>query len=329
MNPCNMTIFNYDKNKCANTVGRMRGMGSSVPKKVTGKYIYTLESINKANSLTRSSNILLIHDYSAVNDANLLHSQLLSLQTESGFLSFRQSVGYPHTIDMNLFDAKNTPNGKITIKAVKNKIDTLGNDLQYVTTYVPYTGSDITVQNYGIVVLFTKILPFVDGQTGETIDITQYDPALGYNLQNYINNGGNIILSNNVWQNAQIPNFYYSYTPFLYSKDYTYSPSIKLNNINFVIPRNPILKGCSNNISLFLPQKILETVYLAPGSELIANITYNNKEVPFLASYMSNLGGRSVALNCYVGAVSNDRANNLELAKIIYNSIYWCFKINV
>lgn len=323
-----MNLFNYDKNTCADAIVRVRGMGASVPKKVTGKYIYTLESINKANSISRSSNILLIHDYSAVNDANLLQSQLLSLQSEPGFLSFRQSVGYAHTIDMNIFDAKNTPNGKITIKAVKNKIDTLGDDLQYVTTYVPYTGSDINLKNYGVVILFTKVLPFVDGLTGQTIDVTEYDPALGYNLQNYINNGGNIILSNNVWQNTQIPNFYYSNTPFLYNKEYTYSPAIKLNNINFMIPRHPILKGCSNNISMFLPQKILETVYVTPGCELIANITYNKKEVPFLASYISNGGSRSVALNCYVGAVSNDRSNNLELAKIVYNSIYWCFKIN-
>lgn len=328
MNPCNMNIFNYDKNKCSNTIIKMHGMGSAVPKKVTGKYIYTVESINKANNIVKSNNILLIHDYSAVNDANLLQSQLLSLQTDPGFLSFRQSVGYPQTLDMNIFDAKNTPTGKITIKAIKNKIDTLGSDLQYVTTYVPYTGSDITIKNFGVVILFTKLLPFVDGLTGDTIDINEYSVEFGYNLQNFINSGGNVILSNNIWQNDAIPKFYYSDTPFLYNNSYKYTPSIKLNNINFAIPRHPILKGCLNNISMFLPQKILDTVYVTPGSELIATITYNKKEVPFLANYISSSGSRSVALNCYVGAVSNDRTNNLELAKIVYNSIYWCFKIN-
>jgi len=324
-----MNLFNYDKNTCTDAIVRMRGSGGIVPKKVTGKYIYNLDFINKINSIQRGKNILMIHDYNSANDANLLQSQLLSLQTEPGFLSFRQNIGYPQELDMNIYDDKNNPNGKIIIKSVKQKIDTLGEDLQYYTTFVPYDGSDIKISKYGVVILFTKIIPFYDVLTEQTIDINEYDPALGYNLQNYINNGGNIILANNVWQNFQIPNFYYSYTPFLYNKNYSYTPSIKLNKINFIQTRNPILKDCSPNISMFLPQKILDVVYLTPGADLIATITYNNKDIPFVASYTSAGGSRSVAINAYIGAVSNDRSNNLELAKIIFNSIYWCFKINV
>jgi hypothetical protein len=324
-----MKLFNYDKNTCTDAIVRMRGSGGIVPKKVTGKYIYTVDSINKINSIQRGTNILLIHDYNSANDANLLQSQLLSLQNEPGFLSFRQNIGYPQELDMNIYDDKNNPNGKIIIKSVKQKIDTLGEDLQYYTTFVPYDGSDIKITKYGVVILFTKIIPFYDVLTDQTIDVSEYDSMLGFNLQNYIANGGNIIFSNNVWQNTQIPNFYYSNTPFIYKNNYTYTPPIKLNKINFIQTRSPILKGCSPDISMFLRQKILEVVYVTPGAELIATINYNNKDIPFLANYTSVGGSRSVAINAYIGAVSNDRSNNLELAKIVYNSIYWCFKINI
>jgi len=324
-----MNLFNYDKYSCSEAINRMRGMGSAVPKKVTGKYLYALESINKINNLERGKNILLIHDYNSTNDANLLHSQLLSIQTEPGFLSFRQTVGYSHEIDMNIYDDKNNPNGKIIIKSVKQKIDTLGEDLQYVTTFVPYDGSDIKISNYGVVILFTKVIPFYDVLTDQTVDVSEYDKMFGFNLQNYINSGGNVIFSNNVWQNIQIPNFYYTNIPFVYKNNYVYTPSIKLNKINFLIPGHPILKGCFPDISMFLPQKILDNVFVQPGADLISTITYNNKNIPFIANYISTGGSRTVAINAYIGAVSNDRSNNLELAKIIYNSIYWCFKINI
>jgi len=364
-----MNLFNkFDKNSCTDAIFKARAGGSAVPKKVTGKYIYTLDAINKANSIQRSNDILIIHDFDSPGHAEIIISQLLTLQNDK---QFTEGLGYIQDLYFDLYNEKDRPDGNIYKQAIFELKDNIS--IKTETDVYYYDGSDLNVQKYGVVILFTRIVPVIQSNsfgvmpilttifgdtyhavtdsnnipnrtvvrndTGNitityTSSINQYHPNFGPNLQNYINSGGNVILGNNIWQNIKIPGFQYDYTPFIYKKNFTYfdnSPGID-NNVNFKITRHPILKNCTPNISLsseeiFPGQKILnETAdsLLASGSELIATLTINNKEIPFVAAYTSAAGSRSVAINSYLGTTSADT----NFAKIIYNSIYWCLKRN-
>jgi len=322
---CNLNLFNYDKNTCSESIFRMRGSGSAVPKKATGKYIYTLEQIASANAIQYSENILLIHDYNSPNDALNLQKQLLQIQNDAE-LSY--SFAYTQNVNMSLYDASNNPNGNVKIISVKQKIDSLGDDLQYRTDYVPYSGSDLLVSNYGVVIICTKRLPFYDTLTGQTIDIDEYDRNFGFNLQNYINAGGNVIAASNIWQNKAIPNFAYANVPFVHKDDYVYAPK-DLTRITF-LNQHPILKQCSPNVAFNPPvglQSIVTNIVPLPDATVVATTTDG---VPFIATYRAPLtGSKSVAINAYIFSVSGQGQNNLELAKIVYNSIYWCLKYNI
>jgi len=320
-----MNLFDfYDKNAKNDAIVRMRGSGSIVPKKATGKYIYTLQAVDAANSIIHSNNVLLIHDYNSPNDALNLQKQLLQIQSD---LSYTDTLQYPQTVNMGLYDASNNPTGNISLIAIKQKIDTLGSDLQYHTTYVPYNGADLNISKYGVVIICTKVVPFYDGLTDQTIDLTEYDQNFGYNLQNYINSGGNVIMANNVWQNTTIPNFLFANTPFAYKVDYKYG-NVDLSKIKF-LNEHPILKRCNNGIS-FNPPVGLQSIVIdiIPNSDATVVATTQNN-IPFIVAYKPANGSRSVGINAYIFNVSSQGQNNVELAKIIYNSIYWCLKINV
>jgi hypothetical protein len=319
-----MNFFNfYDYNTKNDAIVRMRGSGSVVPKKATGKYIYAASQASAFNSRVVSQNVLLIHDYNSPNDALNLQKQLLQIQTD---LTYIESLQYPQTLNMGLYDASNNPTGNLSLKAIKQKIDTLGLDLQYHTTYVPYTGADLLISNYGVVIICTKLLPFYDGLTEQTVDVSEYDPNFGYNLQNYINSGGNIIMANNVWQSTTIPNFLYANTPFYYTTSYTYGKA-DLTTVNF-LNEHPILKRCKNSISFNPPigqQSIITNLTPRPEATVVAT---TKKNIPFIATYNAQSGSKCVGINAYIFNVSSQGQNNVELAKIIYNSIYWCLKIN-
>ena len=51
------------------------------------------------------------------------------------------------------------------------------------------------------------------------------------------------------------------------------------------------------------------------------------KDIPFIAVNISRTGSRNVTINSYLYKTSTT-GRNLEMAKIIYNSIYWCLKLN-
>jgi hypothetical protein len=322
-----MNLFKlYDYNTRNEAITRLHGSGSIVPKKVTGKYIYNLEKINYVNSIPKGKNILLIHEYNSPNDALNLQKQLLQIQND---INYTISLEYTQSLNMSLYDSKNNPTGNIFTKAIKQKIDTLENDGYYYTSYVPYDGSDLTPKNYGVVIICTKRLPFYDGLTNQNIDITEYNPNFGNNLQNYINSGGNVIMANNIWQNDAIPNFKYSAIPFVYKQPPYYQYGlVDINTINFLV-KHPILKKCSNAIAFNPPvglSNIIVNMIVNPDAQLVAT-TKNN--IPFIGVYIAPSGSRTVAINAYIFNVSSKGVNNVELAKIIYNSIYWCLKINV
>jgi hypothetical protein len=318
-----MDLFKlYDFNTRNEAIVRMRGSGSVVPKKITGKYIYTVEKTKTNNSIPKGTNILLIHDYNSPNDALNLQKQLFQIQTDT---IHSTSLQYAQKLNMSLYDVDNNPTGNILRKAIKEKIDTTDKNSSVVD--VAYDGADLLPENYAVVILCTKILPFYI--KNQTIDITEFDPNFGTNLQNFINSGGNVIMANNIWQNNAIPKFNYENIPFVYKQPPYYQYGlVNLTTINFLQSKHPILKNCSNTIA-FNPATGLANIIVNmvpnPDSQLIAT-TQNN--IPFIAVNTSPSGSKTVAINAYIFSISSKGVNNVELAKIIYNSIYWCLNIN-
>lgn len=348
----NFLNFLYDKNARNEAIVRMRGSGSVVPKKVTGKYIYNLEAANAVNSIPKGNNVLIIYDFNQSSEADLLVSQLRELDLQHNDL-------FPYTKSINLtkYHDANNIYGNIFLQEIHSYIGTLNNDtLQYDYIYKLYDGSDLMVSNYGVVILCTLNLPIYNRDvTGKNVLITtnnynpqnknitdpngndyyqvqdNYSEKFGINLQKYINSGGNVIMGNNVWQSSRIPNFKYQNIPFLHKTSYEYN-NVNLKNIKFE-NQHPILKNCNsiieyNNVNTTRPY-IITNMELDIRATLVATAKYNNTDIPFIATNVSTSGSRSVAINSYIYRSSSVGNTNLELAKIIYNSIYWCFKINI
>lgn len=357
---CSFRLNKYDHQVCNDAISRLHGSGSAVPKKVTGKYIYTLDAIAKAKNRTYGNKILIIADYDSQNDVKLLLSQIqdLAFGKEASFDAFRTTVGYDTTL-INLkknvdsvsaeksagaSDIYEDVNGQILITYISEIIKDVNTNP---TGYSYYDGADLTVDNYTLVIMFTKLLPFHDITNAyETkypnfydhiVDVNEYVPQLGYNLQSFINSGGNVILGNNVWQTLTeaggIPNFSYSGIPFVQKTFYQYaSANYAVNKIN-ILTEHPILKNCGPNLLLNPPnyaQSVVTNIIVNPDTTVLATIADPILSgVPFLAANANTNGGRTVAINAYLGSVStNNLGGNREFAKIIFNAIYWCFKIN-
>jgi hypothetical protein len=351
-----MNIFNflYDKNARNEAIARMRGSGSVVPKKVTGKYIYNLEEAKLIDAIPKGNNVLIIYDFNKSSEADLLVSQLIeldSLHRDNNYFP------YPKSINLTKYNDTTNTNGNIFLQEIHSYIGTINNDtLQYDYIYKLYDGSDLTISNYGVVILCTLNLPiYFRDVTGKNILITtnnynpenknitdpngnnyyqvqdNYSEKFGINLQKYINSGGNVIMGNNIWQTSRIPNFKYQNIPILYDNLYQYN-EVDLKNINFK-NQHPIFKNCTsnieyNNVNTTKPY-IITNMQLDIRATLLATAKYNNTDIPFIATNVSSGGSRSVAINSYIYRSSSVGNSNLELVKIIYNSIYWCFKINV
>jgi hypothetical protein len=339
----------------------LRGSGSVVPKKVTGKYIYTLDAIAAANNRKYGNRILILADYDSQNDVKLLLSQIqdLAFGKETNFINFRTSVGY-NTESINLklnvdsvsaaksfglSDIYEDVDGQIEIAYISSLVKDVNTNP---TGYSYYTGSDLTTNNYTLLIMFTKLLPFRDITDAylnsypdfydHLVDVNEYAPQFGYNLKSFVNSGGNVIMGNHVWQslteNGGIPNFGYNGLPFFQKTSYTYAqPTYAVNKINFLIPGHPILKKCGPNLLLNPPQNkqsVVTNFIVSPDATVLATIADPVLAgQPFLAININASGGRTVAVNSYLGIVStNNLGGNREFAKIIFNAIYWCFKIN-
>jgi hypothetical protein len=357
---CQFKLNHYNQQTCNDAISKLHGSGSAVPKKVTGKYIYTLDAIAAAKNRIYGNKILIIADYDSQNDVKLLLSQIqdLAFGKDATFDAFRTTVGYDTTL-INLkknvdsvsaaksagaADIYEDVDGQILITYISQIVKDVNTNP---TGYSYYDGADLTVDNYTLVIMFTKLLPFHDITNAyETkypafydhiVDVNEYVPQLGYNLQSYINSGGNVILGNNIWQTLTnaggIPNFSYSGIPFVQKTYYQYADSnYAVNEINILI-EHPILKKCGSNLSLQPPnytQSVIKNIISNPDATVLATIADSKLAgVPFLAINVNNNGGRIVAINSYLGTVSTNNLNgNREFAKIIFNAIYWCFKIN-
>jgi len=328
----------------------LRGSGSAVPKKVTGKYIYTLEAIKTAQNISYGDKVLILGDFGTENsEIKTLISQLNALQSDPDSKLFRDSVGYDtqavsmtQYIDNDTTGNKTNLDGKLVVKTISRLNININGNLDEADPYPRYDGSDMNIYTYRAVIIFTKILPLNGdfGSTKHVVDIDEYSPNLGVNLQNYINSGGNVILGNNVWQNLKdgqgIPNFSYSGIPFVYKPNYNYSTKrITIERINLINPNHPIFKTCDGLLNLAeafnstLPT-ILENIIIQPDSTLLATINdFDLKGVPFIAAYSNPNGGKTVGINIYLGPPSNGNATgNLNFAKMIFNTIFWFYKIN-
>lgn len=394
---CRFKLYDYDQHLCNDAINRLRSSGSSVPKKITGKYIYELEQAKKNQNREFGNKILIIADYNTQNDVETLLNQIYDLRYKIGqpkrelvtrtndfgdsitteedlkdadgnvvprntiFQDFRTNVGY----DTELINLKKNVdsvsaaqsagslninedvNGQIQIANVSSLIkDKNGSP----TGYSYYNGEDLTIDSYALVIIFTKTLPFTDITNDyaytelnqgiylpfyiHEVNVNEYHPQLGRNLQNYIYAGGNMILGNNVWQNIDIPNFSYDGIPFIKSSDYKYAiETYSITNINLLIPGHPLLKNCLSKLSLQPPKdtkSVISNIVIDRDATLLATIADPVlANVPFLAIKINRNFGRTVAINSYLGCTSTDNTNgNYEFAKIVFNAIYWCFKIN-
>jgi hypothetical protein len=348
---CSFRLFKYDQKTCNDAINTLRSSGSAVPKKVTGKYIYTLEAIKTAQNISYGDKVLILGDFGTENsEIKTIISQLNALQSSPEFVGFRNSVGYDtqainmsEYIDNDTTGNRNNLNGKIVVKAISRLNLDINGNIDAIDPFPRYDGSDINVYTYRAVIVFTKILPLNGdyGDTKHTVDINQYSPSLGINLKNYMNSGGNIILGNNVWQNLGnnqgIPNFSYSSAPFVFKQNYVYSKKrITIEKINFLVPNHPIFKTCDGEINLSQPfnstlPTIIENIILQSDSTLLATINdFDLKGVPFMAVYNNPNGGKSVGINIYLGPPSNGNATgNLNFAKMLFNAIFWFYKINI
>jgi len=394
---CSFRLFKYDHQLCNDAISKLHGSGSAVPKKITGKYIYTLDAIAAANNRIYGNKILILADYGSQNDVETLFSQVSTdlrygvglpqqetvkinvagaeveytqnkvdadgniVYMNSIFKDFRENVGYDTTL-INLkkyvdsesaaksAGAKNINedvNGQIVIKYISALVKNVNADP---TGYSYYDGSDLTVDNYTLLIMFTKLLPFHDITDNynndkyrpyydHVVDVNEYSPQLGLNIKNFIDAGGNVILGNNVWQkltsNSGIPNFGYNGIPFYYNNNYqSAETTYAVNKINLLFPSHPILKTCGPNLLLEKPSDInpsvVKNIIVNADASVLATIADPVLAgQPFLAININANGGRAVAINSYLGIVStNNRGGNREFAKIIFNAIYWCFKIN-
>jgi len=325
---CRFRMNNFDNNTCNDSINRTRYGGSAVPLKVTGKYIYTQQKVLLANAKNYNGGVLMIYDYYNKNDAEYFQTNLLNIQNNVVF-DYDQNK-----VNMNLYDNKAHPEGMIFLQPIKEK-KTIIDDLDASKTtdiIIYYDGSDLTVSNYSVIILCTKLYPFF-ASDGENIDINEYNLLFGYNLQKYINLGGNVILAGGVWQNDSIPNFFYSSIPFPYRSNYIYGFE-DIDSIKILNPSHPVMKQCSNILKLTplqssvsypnRTQNIVSNIVITPDSTLLAT---TNKNVPFIAVYRQPLtGSRIVVINAYI--FEKSAGVHLELAKMIYNSIFWCIKIN-
>uniref|UniRef100_A0A6C0B700 Uncharacterized protein n=1 Tax=viral metagenome TaxID=1070528 RepID=A0A6C0B700_9ZZZZ len=357
---CRFKLFNYDQQVCREAISKLHGSGSVVPKKVTGKYIYNLEANLIARNRKLGDKILIIADYNCLLDVNALLSQLQDLAFTAKFLDFRNNIGYnsnliqlyEYSADVLSTDEDSLKKGKygqIIIQYISSLIFDYGTP----TGYLYYEGADLTIDNYSVVIIFTKKLPILyENDTYKppfdqhTVDVNEYIPSLGYNLQNYIISGGNVIFGNNVWQTfsttgSGIPNFGYSGVPFVRKNNYEYaSDTYAVNEIKILNKLHPIFKNCGPILALAVPLvanknpdfKKSVITNIVPDRDATVLATIADKElynVPFLAINTNTNGGKTVGINSYLGAVSADNGGgNREFAKIIFNAIYWCAKIN-
>lgn len=349
---CSFKLNNYDQKTCNNAINKLRGSGSSVPKKVTGKYIYKLAQIEAAKSLKYGNKILILSDYGTENEvARILVNQLSLLYEDFTFKDFRSNVGY--NIDgmvllpyLDAFGLIQNVQGQLVTKTISSQ-QLKGNYIDDVNPYYKYDGSDLNIDTYVSVIVFTKKAGYEAGNNYDVnnshiIDYYEYSPQLGANLQNYIKSGGNVILGNHVLQNLNnnsgIPNFAYESVPFIFYKGYEDSTKRSIETINISINGrgHPIFKDVDPKLNLCEPLNdkkfpvIIKNIIASRDASVLATVDAETKDIPFIAIYENPNGGKTIGINAYIGLPSNDTTNgNLNFAKIIFNAIYWFAKINV
>jgi hypothetical protein len=315
-----MDLFKlYDFNTRNEAIVRMRGSGSIVPKKVSGKYIYDVEKAKAIDSIERSYDILIIHDTGSSSSANTLLSQLKQFQDNQlkQFQDNETIIENTKKINMKL----KVFGGNIIIKSIFetgdiNSIFEIGE------------GNDLSVSKYGVII----ICPNVSFNDDKNPIISNYNENFGPNLQKYINSGGNVIASSNLWVNSP-PGFNFYNTPFIYKKDYNYNnyTQTDLSNITFSNqqPRilKPILNDCSPTGTGIGKQNVIKNIIPSSKAFIIASTTQSEGNIPYISALVNyNTGSRSIVINSNI-FINSNKPN--ELTKIIYKGIYWCLKISL
>lgn len=309
-----MNLFKlYDFNTRNEAIVRMRGSGSVVPKKVSGKYIYELEKLKAINSIKKGYNILIINDTGSSGKALTLRSQLIQLKNDSKW-------------SKNYLGRSNIPGTDTPVISFTN----ISYKSIFETGSPHYQGDDLLVSKYGVIIICPNVSFNDDGNP----IISNYNENFGTNLQKYIYSGGNVIASSNLWVNSP-PGFNFYNTPFIYKKDYNYNyTQTDLSNITFSNQQPPILKpilnDCSSTDTGIGKQNVIKNIIPSSKAVTIASTTQSEGNIPYISALVSyNIGSRSIVINSDI-FINNKQPNNepTELAKIIYNGIYWCLKIS-
>lgn len=166
-----------------------------------------------------------------------------------------------------------------------------------------YTGSDITTENYDVVILYTN-----GGATPQT--------TLGNNISAYVESGGNLIMGVFAWGNVTpFPGLNYSLvSPYAYSG----SQSSDGGAITKVVD-HPIFTGIDNTIGISV--NCTPSISLASGAVGIGKFPSNN----WFLAVKEYSPIKMVGINGYfafqVWSGGNDQKNIL---RYVVNSIYWC-----
>jgi archaellin len=92
------------------------------------------------------------------------------------------------------------------------------------------------------------------------------------------------------------------------------------------------LKQCSSTDTGIGKQNVIKSIIPSSQVVTLASTTQSEGNIPYISALVSyNTGSRSIVINSNIFITSNNPNNSNEpneLAKIIYNGIYWCLKIS-
>ena len=214
--------------------------------------------------------------------------------------------------------------GDIVVNIVKSNIEkalsVLGYDSENIniTTQVisgSYTGSNLTLANYSVVILYTNS------------GYSTYHANLGSNLNSYVSSGGNLITSEFCWGVgvAAITGFDYTNTPYVYnSNDYSLTDLAKMTKTTTHV----ITTDISSDINLG-SQNINSPIVLQSGSTTIATTLAGNSLIAIKTYGLR----RFVGINAYIKTndisdeTSEDYTTYIEFNKLLANYVLWCIKI--
>jgi hypothetical protein len=165
-----------------------------------------------------------------------------------------------------------------------------------------YTGSDITTEKYDVIIIYTN-----GGMT--------FNANLGFALNTFVAQGGNLILGDYSWGNvAPIKNLTYTNTPFVYNGRQT-----SMTTGTFTAVNHPITTGLGNTLTGIPAASIVQGISTQPRAASIATFASGSH---FIAVQEIDRS-RQIGFNMYLPFCVTDAT----FAKLLTRAIYWSVKL--